>query len=285
MASGIHTLGKNIAKFRQDQDLSQDDLSDKAGISYSTLSKIEQGSIKQPSIFTVYDIARALGVTLDQLIHGRIDADAGDTQGLKSPSDIKFIYFDVNGVLVKNWEGIFTSIAEQFQLEPEKVELAFWRYNDIANRGNMTIEEFESALASSLGFKAEEFDFSQNYFDSIQPLREAHELAKSLCDNYKIGLVTNTFPGFLPRLIKDGLVPNLPYEVKVESCEIGSVKPEDQIFDYAQKISGFQPSQILFVDDSHANVEVARHHGWNAIYFNTKKAQHTIKQIETLLNH
>ena len=61
-------LGQKIKKLRQKIDLSQDDFARKADVPYTTLTKIETGVIKKPSVFVVSKIAKALDVSVDDLI-------------------------------------------------------------------------------------------------------------------------------------------------------------------------------------------------------------------------
>lgn len=60
-------LGQKIKKLRKQQGLSQDKLARKAGIPYTTLTKIEIGVIKNPSFKAVSKIAHAFNVNLDDL--------------------------------------------------------------------------------------------------------------------------------------------------------------------------------------------------------------------------
>ena len=61
-------LGKKIKKLRTSLGLSQDELARKADVPYATLTKIETGVIKKPSVYVVAKIAKALNITLDDLI-------------------------------------------------------------------------------------------------------------------------------------------------------------------------------------------------------------------------
>ena len=64
-------LGKNIKRIRQRRNLTQDKLARLADIPYTTITKIETGVIKQPSVLAVAKIAKALGVSLDELVEDR----------------------------------------------------------------------------------------------------------------------------------------------------------------------------------------------------------------------
>jgi len=61
-------LAQNIKKLRRIFNLSQEELAKKAGITYSTLIKIESGANSNPTIKTVKKIAGALDIKIDDLL-------------------------------------------------------------------------------------------------------------------------------------------------------------------------------------------------------------------------
>ena len=63
-----NNLGIKIKKARVKMGLSQDQLARKADVPYTTLTKVETGVIKKPSVFVVARIAKALGVSIDEII-------------------------------------------------------------------------------------------------------------------------------------------------------------------------------------------------------------------------
>ena len=66
-----HYNRKNNRKFkklRRKKDLSQDRLSKLADISYNTVIKLESGGITNPTIETLQKIAKASGVSVDDLL-------------------------------------------------------------------------------------------------------------------------------------------------------------------------------------------------------------------------
>jgi len=60
-------FGERVAKERARHRWSTRELSDKTGISYQSLWRIERGQHKEPGLFTAARIARVLGVSLDYL--------------------------------------------------------------------------------------------------------------------------------------------------------------------------------------------------------------------------
>jgi DNA-binding XRE family transcriptional regulator len=66
--STTNILGKNIQRVRQEKKMTQDELSRKADVPYTTLTKIEIGFIKASSVFVVSKIANTLGMAIESLI-------------------------------------------------------------------------------------------------------------------------------------------------------------------------------------------------------------------------
>lgn len=67
MATEIN-IGENIKQYRAKQCLSQEEFAKKSGVKYTTLTKIESGVIRKPSVLVMAKIAKALGVNIEDLI-------------------------------------------------------------------------------------------------------------------------------------------------------------------------------------------------------------------------
>lgn len=64
----MSAIGKNIKRYRQDKGLSQDKLSKLADLSLNTIVKIELDESPNPTIETIQRIAKALEVSVDDLL-------------------------------------------------------------------------------------------------------------------------------------------------------------------------------------------------------------------------
>jgi len=67
MTSG-KIISENIKRLRNKLSLTQDDLAKKADIKYTTLMKVESGTVNKPSVQTMAKIAKALGVSIEDLL-------------------------------------------------------------------------------------------------------------------------------------------------------------------------------------------------------------------------
>ena len=61
-------IGDNVKKLRKKNGLTQDALARKADIPYTTLTKLESNVVKKPSVQTIAKIAKALNVSMEELI-------------------------------------------------------------------------------------------------------------------------------------------------------------------------------------------------------------------------
>ena len=64
----MSTIGKNIKRYTQEKGLSQDKLSKLADLSLNTVVKIELDESPNPTIETIQRIAKALEVSVDDLL-------------------------------------------------------------------------------------------------------------------------------------------------------------------------------------------------------------------------
>lgn len=67
-ASKKSTIANNIKKYRLKLGISQDRLSKMADVTYNTIIKVESGGSQNPTIDTLSKIAKALGVSVDELL-------------------------------------------------------------------------------------------------------------------------------------------------------------------------------------------------------------------------
>jgi transcriptional regulator with XRE-family HTH domain len=62
------TIAENIKRLRIKQGLTQDDLVKKTSLKYSTFAKIEGGFVKKPGVQMMAEVAKALGVSIEDLM-------------------------------------------------------------------------------------------------------------------------------------------------------------------------------------------------------------------------
>lgn len=278
MAMDEKGLGKRLQLARQAAGLTQQQLCQRANLSFSTLTKIERGAIKAPSIFTVQAIAIALDSSLDKLIG---HSPAPSRELTKTKSGVSFIYFDVNGCLVHFYQRAFARLAAATGLPSDIVETAFWHYNDEVCRGTISMNDFNDYIADRLNIDS--VDWMKYYMESVEPIKEMHVVLKWAIERYKVGLLTNIMPGQLRTMISSGDLPDLPYDVIIDSSEIGNIKPDAKIYEVAQSRAGCLPEEILLIDDTRANIKAAEKQGWKVLWFDDARLDEAMERVREVL--
>lgn len=277
MHDKYRVLGETIQDRREQVGLTQDELSDRAGLSYSTLSKIERGVVKNPSVFTISSIATALGCSIDEILK------AGKPQSLnsnKGPSDT-FVFSDLNGVMVRFFQKAFVEIAHQCAITPEKVETAFWHYNDAANRGEMSPEKFNRVMAEHLGIAT--FDWHGSYLNNVEPIPAMQDCLVDVAKTNRVGILSNIHHGLIDKMLEKGLIPDIDYACIVDSSEVGAIKPEQRIYEIAQEMAGTMGEDVFFIDDSRTNLIAAQRLGWRVMWFDDYRPEDSVTRLKQAL--
>ena len=272
-------LGKLLQKARKNAGLTQQELCQKSGLSYSTLAKIERGAIKSPSIFTIHAISEALGTTLDGLLG--ISPIPVDTAKKTAKNGTKFVFFDVNGCIVQFTHNAFNKMSQEGGVSVSEIQSVYWEFEEDTNRGTRSVEEFNVALSKLLG---QEVDWLDYYLQTTESIGGMHELLTWVAEHYRIGLLTNSMPGFVDALRATGKIPAIDFDVIIDSSEVGAMKPESAIYEAALQAAGYHGKEILFVDDLQANLAAAqRQFGWSTVWFDSYRPDMSIATIRQSL--
>lgn len=279
-------LGLALQNARKNAGLTQQQLCERLDISYSTLTKIERGAIRSPSVFTVAQIAQICGVSIESVMGIEPVATPLPVVPEKTyktaKNGIKFVFFDINGCMVRFFQRAFSDLAAETGVRPEIIEETFWHYNDAVCRGEMSMADFNSILGERVG--KPDLDWLDYYLGSVEPVEELHACAMWAAEHFKIGLMSNIMPGSIHAMIERGLLPNLDYSVVIDSSVVHSIKPEPGIYHIAAEQTGVQAEDILLVDDSRANLMSAERLGWHVLWFDDFRPSESVERIRSTLD-
>jgi putative hydrolase of the HAD superfamily len=192
---------------------------------------------------------------------------------LKNPYMIKNLLFDLGGVIMDIEKNNCIAAFERLGLKDAKSYFGEYSQQgpfEALEEGKISTDEFHEAMRTAIGEHATDADIDHafNCFLTGIPKHRLAEL-RELRKKYKIYLLSNTNAIMWNSRIADeftqeGLTREDYFDGMVTSFEAKALKPGSEIFKYAQQTLGIVPSETLFLDDSHANCEVARLLGWYA---------------------
>jgi len=198
---------------------------------------------------------------------------------------IRFIYFDVGGVLI-DWSGVFQTAASKFHVTVQDIFEVFDENVEIITKGFLSPQQFWGKCIQKYNIRnAEEYDFLGSWVSDYRPIQEMHELINTIIPRYNIGLLSNIYKGMLPLLLDKKLIPHIHYEQIIFSCDVGMMKPNPDIYAIAQKRANVDSHDILLVDDREDYVEGAKKAHWHTFLFNNQQRDRSVKELEKYLQN
>lgn len=197
---------------------------------------------------------------------------------------IKFIYFDVGSVIVDN-DYIKSFLANLGNISVEKVYKVFEDNWKAGCRGVLSNKEYHDIVKRELGVSHPSGDITSLWAEYQKPIEETHAFIHEIKASYRLGILSNAEKTALEKQIRKGHIPNIDWEVIVESAQYGVIKPDPKIYEIAESfVPDLKPHELFFIDDHIEFVEAAKKRGWRGEVFDPKDKKGSIKKIRDLLD-
>ena len=180
---------------------------------------------------------------------------------------IRLALFDLGGVVFSFDRGL-EALAQKVNKPLPEVK-AYWlsRDDDIC-RGVLAPQQFYKDLASQFHVEDHDMDFLQFWTSRFRSNTETHQAMRDVQSRgVGLGILTNIYPGVFSIAVGLGVIPDLDYAVVVQSCDLGIVKPDPQIFNHALRLAGVSPEQVVLIDDRAENTNAVEALGWYSLPF------------------
>lgn len=203
---------------------------------------------------------------------------------------IKFVYFDVGGVVIKDfsetnkWEDLKQELGIPSD-KGQEFEDIYDLYQDEIN----TNREIDSLLP----IYKEKFNIiiPNNYSLLVDGFVKRFEknidvwpIIKDIKRKFKIGLLTNMYPNMLMEIKKTELLPDIDFDQVIDSSIEKVQKPYKAIYELAQIRSGFKADEILFIDNSKKHLDAARKFGWETFFYDSSDYAESSKKLLEFIN-
>jgi putative hydrolase of the HAD superfamily len=179
---------------------------------------------------------------------------------------IRCVVFDVGGVLVE-----VGGVAPMLRWMPNPTDVeGLWRawlhsaaVRDF-ERGRIDAQAFGERLVAEFELSVGAQDFLDGFVAWVNaPLPGAQELLKQVRPGIVRATLSNTNVLHWSRIMHDmGFQPHFDHHFA--SHLIDRIKPDHDAFEHVAATVGFEPREILFVDDNQINVDAARAFGMQA---------------------
>jgi len=217
------------------------------------------------------------------------------SQTVKPPSfnDITFIYFDLDDTLIDHKKAqkralldVWTQFPQFQDGDPIHLTETYARYNNLywdAYRKNEIDQptlkrlRFEQTI-KELGVQGLDWrevetiymDCYQRHWDWIDDAREGFI---TLYGMYPVGIMTNGFIEVQQQKFEYFSLHRYSRHLII-SEEVGHLKPDRRIFEYAAEKAGSRPDQLLYVGDSHSSdILGGSQSGWKTAWYTQNEAE------------
>lgn len=201
-------------------------------------------------------------------------------------NNIKTIIFDLSEVIISGYYGIEKIIERKTGILPqeflkrksETIELFF----DLM-RGKLTEDEYFNELLTGTNWKISVDDIKEMARENLRiPVKGTLEIIKKLKDKYKLVLLSDYTKEWKDYIIYNNKDLNI-FDKKYFSCDLGKLKTDEGTFNIVLKDLGVNPNEVIFIDDSKENIEIAKTSGLNVILFkDAKDLEANLKKLNIL---
>lgn len=201
----------------------------------------------------------------------------------------KFVYFDVGGVLLLDYSGTNKWIEMKRDLGVSK-DLdsnfdAIWkRYRSqicIDCDVDTLVPIFEKEVKITF---PKDYSMLSDFVNRFEENKGIWEVAKQAKNKYGVGLLTNQYPRMLNLVQERKLIPDVEWDAVVDSSVVGYQKPDQGIFELAEKMADYDPDSLFFIDNSSEHVEGAKKRGWKTLLYDPQNTDDSNKQIMEALH-
>jgi putative hydrolase of the HAD superfamily len=188
---------------------------------------------------------------------------------------VKAVIFDFYGVIrsdeYHNW------------LDVHQIDIDETRSSNLdLDLGKISMDEFFEELSKISGIEASKI---KKEFLSNASLNEGLlSLILELKDKYKLAILSNASSSHIRDILKKAGLYKLFDEIIISS-EIGYIKPDSKIFEYALEKLAVKPQQTIFIDDNQRFVDAASDIGIESIcYTDLNSLKNSLKQMGIISN-
>lgn len=202
----------------------------------------------------------------------------------------KFVYFDVGGVVVKDfsssnkWKELQYSLGVRSDNEA-KFQTIWMKYRDricVDYDVDKMIPELNSEVGLSI---PSSYSLLQGFVDRFEKNQSIWSVIKAIKKHVKIGLLTNMYLRMFDGIQKKGILPVLQWDTIIDSSIVKMQKPDFTLFQLAEKEAGFFGKDILFIDNQEQHVQAAKEFGWQTYLYSSANYEQSSKQLGDFFNH
>lgn len=198
---------------------------------------------------------------------------------------INFVYFDVGGVVIKDFSG--TTKWDELLNELGVTSANRKRFDEIwdATSGKhsttLDVDDLVPVLRKELNSPLpSNYSLLMGFVSRFEKNQEIWHVISEIKKEVPVGLLTNMYPRMFDKINAAGILPSIDWDVIVDSSVVKLQKPDAAIYKLAEIKAKKNGDSILFVDNSQAHLDVAaKNFGWQTFLFDPRRAAESLEEL------
>lgn len=207
---------------------------------------------------------------------------------IKAKGKINFIYFDIGGVVIldysktSKWNEMLADLGVSKETKPMFSRLFAAHEKKICVGEDINI--FTAEATSKLGIKfPPSYNMTEDFVNRFEVNKPISKLIRKLQREFKIGLLTNQYPGMLNMIFRKRLSPKVRWGVIIDSSTEKMKKPDPGIYLLAENKAKVDPRSILFVDNKPDCLEPAKRRKWMTFEYDPSSPETSTAKLEKFI--
>lgn len=197
---------------------------------------------------------------------------------------ISFVYFDVGGVVVRDFSDSdhWINMKKMLGLDPSDYESFEVLYKQCEDKMCMGADDIQYLPLFSKQFNLtfpQGFSFTKYIVDHFAPnpsIYSSIEYANSIC---RVGLLTDMYKDMRTYMEEVQLFPDIRWDVVVDSSIEKVKKPMKEIYLLATERAGVPAEEILFIDNREKNLVVPKELGWQTYFYDSRDYEKSSRDL------
>lgn len=202
---------------------------------------------------------------------------------------ISFIYFDVGGVVIKDFSdsnkfselqkdiGINSSNQQQFD--------QIWQSHRDSIATDYDIDNYVPILRSQLNLNLpQNYSLLQDFINRFEPNQTLWPIIKKLKRHYRLGLITNMYPRMFDLIQQANLFPEIKWDVVIDSSKVKAKKPDLNFYQIAANQANVSSTEILLIDNKPEFLEPPKSLGWQTYFYDSADYEASTQELNQFLH-
>jgi FMN phosphatase YigB (HAD superfamily) len=200
-----------------------------------------------------------------------------------------FIYFDVGGVVIKDFSDSdkFTLLQQDIGINPSNQQLfdQMWQSHRDSIAIDYDIDNYLPFLREKINLNLPlNYSLLQDFVDRFEQNLTVWPIIKKLKQKYRLGLITNQYPRMFNKIQEANLLPEIKWDVIVDSSKVKAKKPDLNFYEIAADRAKVTSTEILLIDNKPEFLEPPKSLGWQTFYYGSADYQKSSQQLNQFLH-